>query len=91
MFQNSSKNWNRLGNKVAERLGKPELKQIRLYDLRHFYSTMLYHKTKDTVHVQRKMGHRNIKNTLKYPNLHTPNRLKVRRVQSSNSGDCGKS
>jgi integrase len=63
------KNWNRLRNKIAERSGKPELKQIRLYDLRHFYGTMLYHKTKDIVHVQRKMGHRNIKNTLVYIDL----------------------
>jgi len=63
------KNWNKLRNKVAERLGKPELKQIRLYDLRHFYGTMLYQKTKDIVHVQRKMGHRNIKNTLIYIDL----------------------
>jgi len=63
------KNWNKLRNKIAERLGKPELKQIRLYDLRHFYGTMLYQKTKDIVHVQRKMGHRSIKNTLIYIDL----------------------
>jgi len=63
------KNWNRLRNKIAERLGKPELKQIRLYDLRHFYGTTLYHKTKDIVYVQRKMGHRNLKNTLIYIDL----------------------
>ena len=50
-------------------MGKPELRQIRLYDLRHFYGTMLYQKTKDIVHVQRKMGHRNIKNTLVYIDL----------------------
>ena len=63
------KNWNRLRNRIAERLGKPELKQIRLYDLRHFYGTMLYHKTKDIVYVQRKLGHRNLKNTLIYIDL----------------------
>ena len=63
------KNWNKLRNKLSERLAKPELKQVRLYDLRHFYGTMLYHKTKDIVHVQRKMGHRNIKNTLMYIDL----------------------
>lgn len=63
------KNWNRLRNGIAERLSKPELKQIRLYDLRHFYGTILYHKTKDIVHIQRKMGRRNIKNTLIYIDL----------------------
>jgi len=63
------KNWCRLRNILAERYGKTELKQIRLYDLRHFYGTMLYHETKDLVHVQRKMGHRNIKSTLTYIDL----------------------
>jgi len=48
-------NWFKLRKRVAETYNKPELKQIRLYDLRHFYGTMLYHKTKDIVHVQRKM------------------------------------
>ncbi len=62
-------NWNRLRNKLAERYSKPELKQIRLYDLRHFYGTMLYHKTKDIVHVKRKLGHRSLKNTLIYIDL----------------------
>lgn len=67
--KNLQKNWSRLRNKLARRLGKPGLKQIRLYDLRHFYGTMLYHKTKDIVHVQRKMGHRSLRNTLIYIDL----------------------
>jgi len=62
-------NWYKLRKGIAERYDKPELKQIRLYDLRHFYGTMLYHKTKDIVHVQRKMGHRSLKNTLIYIDL----------------------
>jgi len=63
------KNWNKLRNKLAEGYAKPELKQIRLYDLRHFFGIMLYHKTKAIVHVQRKMGHRSLKNTLIYIDL----------------------
>ena len=63
------KNWNRMRNKLAERYSRPELKQIRLYDLRHFYATMLYHRTKDILHVMQKLGHRNIKNTLIYTHL----------------------
>jgi integrase len=62
-------NWSRLRNRLAQRFSKPELKQIRLYDLRHFFGTMLYHQTKDIVHVQRKMGHRSLKNTLIYIDL----------------------
>lgn len=61
--------WSKLRNKLAKRYEKPEIKQIRLYDLRHFFGTMLYHKTKDIVHVQRKMGHRSLKNTLIYIDL----------------------
>ena len=63
------KNWCRLRNKLSERCGKPELKEIRLYDLGHFFGTMLYNKTKDIIHVQRKMGHRRLKNTLIYIDL----------------------
>jgi len=59
-------NWCRNRNSVAENLGEPEIKQIRLYDLRHHYATMLYAKTKDIVHVQRQLGHRRITHTLRY-------------------------
>jgi integrase len=63
------KNWNKLRNSLAERYSKPELKQIRLYDLRHYYGSMIYRKTKDIVYTQRMMGHKNIKNTLRYIHL----------------------
>jgi len=63
------KNWNKLRNSLALRYSKPELRQIRLYDLRHFYGSMIYQKTKDIVHTQRMMGHKNIKNTLRYIHL----------------------
>jgi len=59
-------NWCRLRNSVSEKLAEPEIKQIRLYDLRHHYATMLYQKTKDIVHVQRQLGHRRITHTLRY-------------------------
>jgi len=62
-------NWIRLKNAVAKKLGEPELKSIRLYDLRHFVGSMTYYKTRDIVHVQRVLGHRNIKNTLRYIHL----------------------
>jgi len=59
-------NWCRLRKSVAAKLSEPQLNHIKLYDLRHHYATMLYQKTKDIVHVQRQLGHRNIKNTLRY-------------------------
>ena len=35
----------------------------------HWKATMEYHKTKDILHVMQMLGHRNIKNTLKYTQL----------------------
>jgi len=62
-------NWCRLRNSVAEKLGEPEIKQIRLYDLRHWRATIEYQRTKDIVHVQRFLGHRRITHTLRYIHL----------------------
>jgi len=62
-------NWCRLRRSVAESMGEPRLLEIRLYDLRHFYATMLYQKTKDIVHVQRQLGHRTLQHTLRYVGL----------------------
>jgi len=59
----------RLRNKLAEKLQDPTIRMIRLYDLRHYHGTITYLKTKDIVFTQRKMGHRSIKNTLKYIHL----------------------
>ena len=59
----------RVRNRLSERLHKPELKKIRLYDLRHYYATMLHHKTKDIIHVMNQLGHKRIQNTLKYTHL----------------------
>jgi integrase len=41
--------------RVAEKLDDPSLKSIRLYDLRHFYATMLYYKTKDILYVKQQL------------------------------------
>ena len=61
--------WMRIRNRLAERLHKPELKKIRLYDLRHYFATMLYAKTKDILHVKQQLGHRRIEHTLIYTHL----------------------
>ncbi len=53
----------------ALRLGNPRLQQIKLHTFRHFKATMEYHKTKDILHVQRILGHRNIMHTLRYTQL----------------------
>ena len=61
--------FSRLRRRVAHKLSEPQLLKIRLHDLRHFYATRLYRRTKDIVYVQRQLGHRSIRNTLKYVHL----------------------
>jgi len=56
-------------NQLAEKLCKPELKTIRLYDFRHYFATMLYHKTRDILYVKQQMGHKKIETTLIYTQL----------------------
>ena len=54
---------------VAAKLYEPSILKIRLYDLRHFYATMLYHRTKDILHVKQQLGHKRLENTLVYTHL----------------------
>jgi integrase len=56
-------------NRTAQKLCDPEIKKIRLYDLRHYFGSKLYQKTKDLLYVQRQMGHRSISSTMKYMHL----------------------
>jgi len=56
-------------NRLAKKYNDPEFLKIRLYDLRHFYGSMLYHETKDLFYVKEKMGHRSISSTMKYMHL----------------------
>ncbi|UCH69771.1 MAG: tyrosine-type recombinase/integrase [Candidatus Bathyarchaeota archaeon] len=59
----------RYRNLVAVKLHEPTLKKIRLYDLRHHFATMLYHKTKDILYVKEQLGHKRLENTLIYTHL----------------------
>jgi integrase len=61
--------WVRLRNTFAEKLKDDTFRTIRLYDLRHFVGTMTYHRTRDIIYTQRKLGHRNLKNTMRYVQL----------------------
>jgi integrase len=67
--ENYGKHYRLHRNKLAERLHKPELKNIRLYDFRHYFATRLYAKTKDILFVKQQMGHRKIETTLVYTQL----------------------
>jgi len=59
----------RVRDRLADKLQDPSIKTIRLYDLRHFFATMLYHKTRDILLVKRQLGHKSINNTLIYIDL----------------------
>ena len=61
--------YRRLRNKLAKKLQNPTIAQIRLYDFRHYYATMLYHKTKDLLHVKVALGHKDLRQTLRYTQL----------------------
>ena len=58
-----------LRNKLARKFNDESIKRIRLYDFRHYYATMLYHKTRDLLLVKSMMGHRKIETALVYTQL----------------------
>jgi len=64
-----AKMWRLARKRTVKKTKLLELSNIRLYDLRHFYATVLYHKTKDILHVKQQLGHRSIESTLMYTQL----------------------
>jgi integrase len=56
-------------NNLAAKLHDPTIKNIRLYDLRHYFATTLYAKTRDILLVKQQMGHKKIETTLIYTQL----------------------
>lgn len=53
-------------NRIAKKPQNPRIKDIHWHSLRHFYASMLYHKTLNLLEVQQKLGHRSISNTVTY-------------------------
>jgi integrase len=68
-LKNIRRTFQRQRNKLAEKLCNPRIKQITFHTFRHWKATMEYAKTKDILHVMQVLGHKNIKNTLKYTQL----------------------
>jgi len=62
-------NYYKTRRSLAFKLQNPRLKQIGLHTFRHWKATMEYHKTRDSLHVQQLLGHRDLRNTLIYINL----------------------
>jgi len=67
--ENYGKYYRQMRNRLAEKLGNPALRTIKLYDFRHYFATMLYAKTRDILYVKQQMGHRQIEATLIYTQL----------------------
>ncbi len=55
--------------RTAYKLGNPRLLRITFHTVRLWKATIEYVKTKDILYVQQLLGHRNLKNTLKYTQL----------------------
>lgn len=68
-LNNLRRTYERQRNRTAQRLRNPRLKKITFHTLRHWKGSTEYHKTKDLLHVQQTLGHKNIKNTMLYIQL----------------------
>jgi len=61
--------WRYYRQKAYSKLKDPELLSIRFYDLRHWFATTTYLKTRDIFFVKYLLGHRKLDNTLIYVHL----------------------
>jgi len=61
--------YRKIRKRTAKKLKRPELLKVSLYSFRHYFATMLYHKTKDILYVKQQMGHKRLENTLIYTHL----------------------
>ena len=64
-----ARNYTKARKHISEKLKNPRLKLVTLRSFRHWKATIEYHKTKDILHVKELLGHKSIKNTLKYVHL----------------------
>ena len=61
--------YRRARNKLANKLQTPELKKIRLYDLRHYYVTKQLRKIQNAEFVRQIVGHKRLNTTQRYMHL----------------------
>lgn len=64
-----ARSFRRQRKKVVNKLKEPRIERIHFHTLRHYFATMDYHRNKDILRTMRKLGHRNIQNTLLYTQL----------------------
>ncbi|MCD6263104.1 tyrosine-type recombinase/integrase [Candidatus Bathyarchaeota archaeon] len=61
--------WRAYRKRAYENFRDPNLLKIRLYDLRHWFATTEYLKTRDIFHVKYLMGHKHIQSTMVYMHI----------------------
>jgi len=64
-----SQKWRKYRDRLSQKLNDKALRNIRLYDLRHYFGTMAYAQTKDILWVKDKMGHTKLETTMIYTKL----------------------
>ena len=73
LFKGNTENYGKfyriVRNRLAKKLQDPTIQTIRLYDFRHYFATMTYHKTRDLLYTKQQMEHSQIKTTLIYTQL----------------------
>ena len=68
-IRNLEKTFRRQRKRLAYKLQNPRLQRISFHTFRHWKATTEYAKTKDLLYVQKLLGHRSIKSTLRYTQL----------------------
>ena len=58
--------WTRTRNKLADKLQNPQLKQVKMRNLRNYSGAQLYNRTKDPIRVMRHLGHKKLETTMHY-------------------------
>jgi integrase len=67
--QTMGEQWRRNRNRLADKLNEPQLRQIPLRNLRHYFATRTYDRTKDILLVKQLLGHKKIETTMLYTQL----------------------
>ena len=63
--------WRETRDKVHRKMQDESIKKIQLYDLRRFYATALYARTRDILLVKQQLGHKKLETTMLYTQLLT--------------------
>jgi integrase len=57
------------GRRFADKLQNPRLNHIKFHIFRHWFATREYSKTNVLLHVQERLGHKNVNSTMVYTHL----------------------